>query len=56
MTQAQKVHQMALQMRELASGSCFTSYAEKLLQAANDLERRATELENAWYGAAQELG
>ena len=45
MTQAQKVHQLALQMRELASSACFSGYTEKLSQAAADLERRAAELD-----------
>jgi hypothetical protein len=45
MTQAQKVHQMALQMRELADNSCFPGYMEKLSRAADELERRAAELE-----------
>jgi len=45
MTQAQEVHQMALHMRVIASRCCFLYYIAKLAQAADDLERRAAELE-----------
>jgi hypothetical protein len=45
MTQVQNVYQLALQMRELARDSKLPGYIEMLSRAADDLERRAAELE-----------
>ena len=58
MTQTQQIHQMALRMRELASDACFPGYAKKFSQSADDLERRAAELETptaSGLGAAKSL-
>jgi hypothetical protein len=45
MTEAQSVYQTAQYMRELARNSDLPGYIEMLLRAADDLEKRAAELE-----------
>ena len=46
MTRAQKAFQLALHMRHWARTAELPEYAEKMFQAADDLERRANELES----------
>ena len=48
MTDAERVHQTAVHMRELAQDSSLPDYIEKMLRTADALDQHATELARSY--------